>query len=393
MPKPLPTDALGLRDELLTEPERAKLDELAALLESTARPHLEWWWERAHSPVELRTTLARLRLEDDPAILGADGAPSLAYLGFKHFEFQRFDASIGTLYGGNVGMFRTVLRGGADPARFAALEPDILSFATTGCFALTEPEHGSDVARGLATVATRVGDEWRIDGHKRWIGNASVSDHALVVARDVADDVVRVFLVPTGAPGVTITDIPGKVALRMVRNGDISLRDVRVPDEARLPRINGFGDLARVLAELRYVIAWNAAGLQAGAYEAALRHATDDSSGRPAAREQGVQERLARMLGNVTATLALAARLTERRRAGALTGELAALAKAWIATQTRETVAIGREVAGLDGLLVGGGTARAFCDAEAVYTYEGTHEMNSLIVGRALTGVSAFVPR
>lgn len=386
-----PTDLLGHWDELLTDVEREKLRSLRALLEERARPHLADWWEAAESPSHLRQELAALRLEDDPALLRDDGRPSPFYIGFKHFEFARFDLSIGTVYGGQVGMFRTVVREGGSPEQVAALDPRIASFEYTGCFALTEPGHGSDIALGLETTATRDGDEWRITGRKRWIGNAAISDVILVVAKDAADGHAKAFLVPREAPGVSLTEIRGKIAARMVRNADIVLDDVRVDESQRLQRIDSFRDVSAILAQLRFVIGWNAAGLQTGAYEAALRYAlAREQFGRPIAGFQLIQEKLTRMLGNATATLALAVRLTELKRRGELTEVHAALAKTWAADRTRETVALGREIGGAEGVRVETDLARFFGDAEAVYTFEGTHEMNSLIVGRAITGLSAF---
>jgi glutaryl-CoA dehydrogenase len=342
-----PTDLLGYYDELLTDAQRAKLQSLRDLLEERARP--------------------------------------------QHFEFQRFDASIATVYGGQTGMFRTVVREGGSPEQVADLDPRIPTFELTGCFALTEPAHGSDVANGMETVATRDGDGWRISGHKRWIGNAAISDVVLVVAKDAADGAAKIFVVPRTAPGVSITDIRGKIALRMVRNGDIVLDDVHVAESSRLQRIDSFADVSRILGQLRYVIAWNAAGMQVGAYEAALAYAMRrEQFGRPIGGFQLIQEKLARMLGNATATLAFAVRLTDLKGRGELTEPIAALAKTWAADRVRETVALGREIAGAEGIRVDNDLARYFADAEAVYTYEGTHEMNSLIVGRAITGLSAF---
>lgn len=386
-----PTDPLGYADELLDDVERDKLASLRTLLHERARPHLAEWWERAECPAHLREELAALELEDDPALLRENGRPSPVYTGFKHFEFQRVDASIGTIYGGQTGMFRTVLREGGSPDQVARLDPHVASFAFTGCFALTEPDHGSDVASGMATTAVRDGDGWRITGHKRWIGNAPISDYAIVIARSAEDGQAKAFLVPTDAEGVEMTDIDGKIALRMVRNADIRLDDVFVPDDARLPRIESFRDVSRILAKLRYVIGWNAAGMQTGAYEAALAYALRrEQFGRPIAGFQLIQEKLTRMLGNATATLAFAVRLTALTERDALDDATAALAKTWAADRVRETVALGREIAGAEGIRVHNDLARFFADAEAVYTFEGTHEMNSLIVGRAISGLSAF---
>lgn len=386
-----PTDLLGYYDELLTDAERAKLQALRDLLDAEARPHLPQWWEEAHCPDHLRPLLAGLRLEDDPALLDENGNRSDFYVGFKHFEFSRVDSSIAVVYGGQTGMFRTVVREGGSPEQVAELDARIPSFDLTGCFALTEPNHGSDVAAGMETVATRDGDEWVITGHKRWIGNAAISELLAVVAKDAADGSAKIFLVPREAPGVTVEDIRGKIALRMVRNGDIRLENVRVPESARLQRVNSFVDVSAILAKLRYVIGWNAAGMQTGAYEAALRYAlARQQFGRPIAGFQLIQEKLTRMLGNASATLALAVRLTQLKARGELTDVIAALGKTWAADRVRETVALGREIAGAEGIRVDHDLARYFTDSEAIYTYEGTHEMNTLIVGRAITGLSAF---
>ncbi|MFS0734894.1 acyl-CoA dehydrogenase family protein [Microbacterium sp. 1P10UB] len=384
------TDLFGFA-ESLTAAETEKLAGLRALLEERARPHLARWWEDATCPEHLRAEMAALRLEDDPALLTADGAPRPVYIGFRHFELARFDMSIGTLYGGQVGMFRTLVREGGSPEQIERWDPRIPSFELTGCFALTEPAHGSDIAGGLETTAVRVGDSWRISGRKRWIGNAAISDVLVVVARDEVDGSAKAFVVPRTSDGVTVTDISGKIALRMVRNGDIVLDDVVVPEHDRLQRIDSFRDLSRILADLRFVVAWNAAGLQAGAYEAALRYTlAREQFGRPVAGFQLVQEKLTRMLGNATATLAMAMRLTERRASGAAEDAHAALVKTWAADRARETVALAREVCGAEGIRVDTDVARFFADAEALYTFEGTHEINSLIVGRAITGLSAF---
>jgi glutaryl-CoA dehydrogenase len=385
-----PTDVFGYGARL-TDAEAAKLAELRELLERSARPHLAAWWEDAHCPAHLRQEIAALHLEDDPAILDEDGEPRPVYVGFRHLELARFDMSIGTLYGGQVGMFRTLVRRGGSPEQVEQWDPRIRSFELTGCFALTEPDHGSDVAGGLETTATREGDTWRIHGHKRWIGNAALSEVIVVVARDTADDRVKAFLVPRAADGVTVRDVTGKIALRMVRNGDIELRDVRVPESDRLQRIDSFADLAAILADLRFVVAWNAAGLQIGAYEAALAYAMRRRQfGRPIAGFQLVQEKLSRMLGNATATLALAVAITDARRNGGTDEMQAALVKGWAADRARETVALAREICGAEGIRVDNDVARFFADAEALYTFEGTREMNALIVGRAVTGLSAF---
>jgi glutaryl-CoA dehydrogenase len=247
------------------------------------------------------------------------------------------------------------------------------------------------VAGGLATTARREGDEWVLDGAKRWIGNAAYSEFVGVFARDVADGQVKVFLARTDDPGMTLTTIERKAALRLITNSDIALDGVRVPETHRLQRVSSFADVSALFRTLRPDIAWIAAGAQAGAYEAALRYTLSrEQFGRPIAGFQLVQDKLVRMLGNVTASLGMAVRLAERRQAGVSRDEDSALAKVWLSDRLRETVAWAREVVGGNGIVIDNDVARFFTDAEAVYTYEGTREINTLIVGRAVTGLSAF---
>ncbi|UOQ57372.1 acyl-CoA dehydrogenase family protein [Leucobacter allii] len=377
---------------LLEPAERAKLRALRAVLEARARPVIAEYWERAESPVELLPALRDLRLVDDPALLGPDGRTRELFAGFRVFEFSRVDIGIGMLFHGQVAMFRELVLRGGSPEQAAAWDAAILDFEMTGAFGLTEPDHGSDVARGLETTARRDGDDWILDGRKRWVGNAAHSAFVAIFARDVADGEVKAFLARTDAPGLTRTTIERKIALRLVTNSDIALEGVRVPESHRLQRVRSFADVAELFQPLRADVAWIGAGAQAGAYEAALRYALERRQfGRPIAGFQLVQEKLVRMLGNVTASLALAVRLAERRQTGEGSEADSSLAKVWIADRLRETVALAREVVGGNGLVADHDVARFFTDAEAVYTYEGTREINTLLVGRAVTGLSAFV--
>ncbi|BDZ44643.1 acyl-CoA dehydrogenase family protein [Naasia aerilata] len=386
-----PSDQYGF-GERLTDAERGKLLALRKVLDTQVRPILADSWERAVTPIQVREPLRDLRLIDDPAILGPDGRPRAIYTGFRAFEFSRVDIGVGMMFHGQTAMFRELVLQGGSPEQAAEWDPLIVSFERTGAFALTEPDHGSDVARGLATTARRDGDRWILDGEKRWIGNAAHSEYVAVFARDVADGQVKVFLARTDAPGMTLTTIERKASLRIVTNSDIDLDGVVVPESHRLQRIRSFADVSALFRTLRPDVAWIAAGAQAGAYEAALRYALERRQfGRPIAGFQLVQDKLVRMLGNITGSLGVAVRLSERRDEGIQRDEDSALAKVWIADRLRETVALAREIVGGNGLVIDSDVARFFTDAEAVYTYEGTRDINTLIVGRAVTGLSAFV--
>ena len=369
--------------DLLTDAERAVLQKLRAVLDTEVRPLLDEYWERGEFPLQVLPDLIDLDLID-----AGDGP---LYAGFRNFELARTDASVATMYNAQSGLFRATVRHGGSPEQAAELDPQVRSFALTGVFALTEPESGSDIARGLATTARRDGDAWTIDGAKRWIGGADAVDVLAVFARDVADGPVKAFLVPRTAPGVRLTKIPGKTALRMMQNFDIALDEVRVDDQARLGNVNSFRDVAGLLRRMRSDVAWIACGVQAGAYEAALRYTRERTQfGRAVAGFQLVQEKLARMLANLTASLGLVVRLTQLQERGIYRDEDSALAKMTTSLHMRETVALAREVVGGNGITLATDVARFHADAEAVYSYEGTHEINALVVGRSVTGLSAF---
>ena len=380
-------DPYGIADRL-TEAERAPILRLRTVLENEIKPLVAEYWEKGEFPYQIAPSLHGLNLMTPEEI---DGEPRSLYHGFRIFELARTDASMATFYTAQAGLFRTSCRVGASPEQFAELDPKITSFETTGVFCLTEPDHGSDIAGGLAATAERQGDEWVINGAKRWIGGAFTADYLAVFARDVADGQVKAFLVDREAPGVTLEKIYGKTALRMMQNADISLENVRVPEAQRLQNCNSFKDVAAMLRVMRSDVAWIATGIQAGAYEAALRYVCSrEQFGKSLGSFQLVQEKLARMLGNVTASLSMVSDLAAKQDRGEYRDEDSALAKMWISLHMRETVALAREVVGGNGITLATDVARFHADAEAVYSYEGTHEINALVVGRSITGKSAF---
>ncbi|WP_173922923.1 acyl-CoA dehydrogenase family protein [Agromyces sp. Marseille-P2726] len=383
-------DPYGFAQTHLSDPARAALGRLQAVLDRDIRPMLDEAWETASMPAEILEALISLDLMR-PVGVDASEATSSMFSGFRNYVLARTDVSVATLYNAQSGLFRSTVALGGSPAQATELDPRIASFGLRGVFALTEPEHGSDIARGLATTARRDGDAWILDGAKKWIGGAAASEVLAVFARDVDDDAVKAFLVPTDGRGVTVEAIGGKVSLRPMQNAMIRLDGVRVPEESRLQRVNGWHDVSRILRAMRSDVAWIAAGLQAGALEAAVRYVRERRQfGRPLAAFQLVQEKIARMLGNSTSSLGLVVQLSLRQDGGEWADENSALAKMQTARLARETVALAREVLGGNGILLEHEVARFFTDAEAVYSYEGTHEINSLIVGRAVTGSSAF---
>ena len=256
-----------------------------------------------------------------------------------------------------------------------------------GAFGLTEPEHGSDISAGLATSARRDGDEWVLNGEKKWIGNAAFADLVVIWARDEEDEQVKGFVVEKGTEGMTFDKQEDKIALRVVQNAEIHLADVRVPEANRLQRAESFRSTADVLRVTRMSVAWQATGCARGAFEHALRYTkARQQFGRPIASFQMVQDLLVKMLSNVTASTAMNVRASQLQDAGLLKDEHASLCKAHATVRMREAVGWAREVLGGNGILLEHHVGRFVADAEAIYSYEGTREMNTLIVGRAITG-------
>ncbi|MEJ1116517.1 acyl-CoA dehydrogenase family protein [Paenarthrobacter sp. CCNWLY172] len=381
-------------EALLTTEERQVLGRLRGFLEAEAKPLLAEYWERGEFPEQLAQPLIDLDVME-PSDLTVEGPARGIYHGFRIFELARTDASLATWYTAQAGLFRTAIRVGASEEQQREWMPKVIDFSLKGVFSLTEPGHGSDIAGGLSTTARFEegpdGGSWVLDGAKRWIGGASTADVLCVFARDVADGQVKAFLVDRTATGVSLEKIHGKTSLRMMQNAHITLNKVRVPEAMRLHKVNSFKDVASMLRAMRSDVAWIATGIQAGAFEAALAYVKERQQfGRSLGSFQLVQEKLARMLGNITASLSLVVRLTEQQGWGIYRDQDSALAKMQTSLMMRETVALAREVVGGNGITLAADVARFHADAEAVYSYEGTHEINALIVGRALTGASAF---
>ncbi|MET0304195.1 MAG: acyl-CoA dehydrogenase family protein [Microbacteriaceae bacterium] len=388
---PIPSDFYGFSSQL-TDQEKDLLTRLRHYLETEVRPIVNDHWARAEFPMQVVKPLADL---------GAFGMPweevrqfenSAVFRGWVALELARVDAGVATLVGMQNGLVMGSIGVAGDAAQRAEWLPRFASGELLGCFALTEPLSGSDSAQGLRTVATRDGDDWVITGEKRWIGNGTIADVAVVWAKSAEDGQVKGFLVPTDSEGWSATKIENKQALRSVQNADIVLDGVRVPESHRLQNANSFRDTAAVLRLTRAEVAWAAVGNSIGAYEAALRYAGERVQfGKPIAGHQLIQEHFAKMIGNITSSIALCTRVSEMLDQGTQRDEHAALAKEFACSRMRETVAWARESMGGNGIVLDNDVARHFADAEALYSYEGTREMNTLIVGRALTGQAAFV--
>jgi glutaryl-CoA dehydrogenase len=387
----LDSDFYFFQDQL-TDRENEQILKIRDFMEREVRPIANDYWKRAEFPHQLIPGIAALGLFGSEWEETRQFESSAVFRGWTALEIARVDGSMTTAIGVQSGLAMGALGVGGSPEQRARWLPGMAKGEILGSFGLTEPLSGSDTARGLHTTAERTGDIWTINGAKRWIGNATFAHFTVIWARDVADEQVKGFIVPTDSPGYTATKIEDKQSLRIVQNADITLVDVKVPEENRLQKINSFRDLAVVLRLTRAGVAWQAVGNALGAYEAALSYAKQrEQFGKPIAGFQLIQDLLAQCLGNITASIALCMQVSRLLDEGRQSDSQSAMAKAFATTKARETVAMCREIVGGNGITLDYGVAKAFADAEAIYTFEGTRQMNSLIVGRKITGLQAFV--
>ncbi|WP_314100520.1 acyl-CoA dehydrogenase family protein [uncultured Frigoribacterium sp.] len=387
----LASDFYGYED-LLTDREKSVLADLRHYLETEVKPIVNDHWARAEFPTRIVKGLADLGIFALPWEETRPFENSAVFRGWVALELARVDASVATFVGVQNGLAMGSISVGGSPEQRAEWLPRLASGELVGAFGLTEPLSGSDSAQGLRTVATRDGDDWVLTGSKRWIGNATFSDLTIIWAKSAEDGQVKGFIVPTSTPGYTATKIEDKQSLRIVQNADIVLDGVRVPESLRLQQANSFRDTAAVLRLTRAEVAWAAVGNSIGAYEAALAYAGERIQfGKPIAAHQLVQDLLVKCIGNITASLGMVVRVSQMLDDGKQRDEHASLAKAYTTARMRETVAHAREVLGGNGIVLDYDVARHFADAEALYSYEGTREMNTLIVGRSITGQAAFV--
>ena len=375
-------------EQLLSGKERDRLAEVREFLAREVTPIAVDCWNRGEFPMDLIPKLAEVDLVSPVRRQGY----SNLFAGILHAEVTRADTSIATFMGVHDGLFTGSIEALASQEQQEAWLPDIYSLRKIGAFGLTEPLGGSDVAGGTRTTARREGGSWILNGAKRWIGNATFSDWVVVYARDLADNQVKGFLVDTAAEGYSATKIENKISLRTVQNADITLENVVVPDFFKLANANSFRDTNKVLKVTRLAVAWQAVGQQLAAFDVARRYAVERSQfGRPIASFQLVQNQLVQILGNAVSSMGMMVRLSQLEDAGEAKDEQSALAKAFTTARMRESVAIGRSLLGGNGIVTDFGMAKIFSDAEAIYSYEGTHEINTLVTGRAITGISAIV--
>lgn len=361
-------------------------------MEDEIRPIANKYWLKGEFPAQIIPKMAAL----DICALTYEGfgtrQDSFVMEGIIAMEMARVDVSISTFFGVHSGLaMGSIYLCGSEEQKQEWL-PKMARMEQIGAFGLTEPNVGSAVAGGLGTTCKKEGDEWILNGQKKWIGNATFADVIVIWANDIDSNQVKGFLVRKENPGFKAEKMHDKMALRTVENALITLTDCRIPEKDRLQKCDSFKDTAKVLKMTRAAVAWQAVGCARGAYESALKYTRKrEQFGKPIASFQLIQNHLVEMLANLTAMQTLCFRLSELQDQDLLTDEHASLAKVFCSLRTRDVVRSAREVMGGNGILLEYDVARFVADAEAIYSYEGTKEINSLIVGRAITGYSAFI--
>lgn len=386
-PIPFPeADILHVADQLCAE-ERERLHKLHDFLQAEVRPVVGEYWDREEFPFELLPKLA----EHGFGEIALDGTSRL-FKGLAYAEVTRVDVSVSALVGiHNELVVELIDQLGSQEQKDKWL-PGLRQFTKLGCFALTEPDHGSDIAGGLATSAKRTDEGWEINGSKRWIGGGTFADFAIVFARDEQDQGIKGFIVELDREGVSKEKISRKCGLRCMQNANLGFEDVHIPEENLVPGAESFAETNIMLKNSRAWVGWQAAGVQLGIFDAARDYAVNrDQFGKKIAKFQLVQEALSRILGNASASLAMLAQVAWMQENGGIEMPHAALAKATATRLARESAAAARALGGGNGILTDYELSKFFNDVEVLYTYEGTYDINSLIVGRAITGMSAFV--
>jgi len=390
---PQPNSDFYLLSETLPPEELAIVKQVRTFMETKVQPIITKYWVDDSFPFELLPVIKELNI-GGVAMNGYGCRGGSAQLfGLIAMEMARVDSSIATFFGVHNGLaMGSIYLGGSEEQKQKWLPP-MARWEKIGCFGLTEPLVGSGTSGGLTTTAKRDGDTWILNGQKKWIGNSPWCDISIIWARDLGDNQVKAFIVENKTtPGFTVEKIQNKIALKVVQNGLITMENCRIPEENRLQNDQSFRDTARVLKMTRFMVGWEATGCAMGAYENAVKYCQERLQfGKLIGSFQMVQDLLAKMLANITASQCLLVRMSQLDAEGKMTDAHASLAKAFTTAKCRETVAWARELLGGNGISADYNVGRFFVDSEALYSYEGTFQMQNLILGKAITGLSAFI--
>lgn len=380
-------------DMHFTDKQKALRQRVRDYNEQDVLPHINPYWEKAEFPYDIAMKLKDLGIVGGMLDgYGSAGLDPIEY-GLMGYELAKADGSIATFMGvqstlamGSIGLL-------GDEEQKARWLPDMATLDKIGAFGLTEPDIGSDAAR-VKTTARQDGDNYILNGAKRWIGNASISDVLIIWARDEESGKFGGYVIENAreTDGVTLSDIWGKISKRAVLNADITLENVRIPKANKLAHATSFRDVAKVLFVGRYSAAWAGAGIASGAFELALKYTQErEQFGKPIASYQLIQQKLVEMATELTLMQTLCLQMARSYERDELTDGMVSMAKYNNARKARAVTRLARECLGGNGILIDNHIARLMLDTEAVYTYEGTNEVNLLLVGRELTGINAFV--
>jgi alkylation response protein AidB-like acyl-CoA dehydrogenase len=379
--------------ETLPPDELVIVKQVRSFMETKVQPIITKYWVEDSFPFELLPAIKELNIGGIAMNGYGCRGGSAQLFGLIAMEMARVDSSIATFFGVHNGLaMGSIYLGGSEEQKKKWLPP-MARWEKIGCFGLTEPLVGSGASGGLTTTAKRDGDTWTLNGQKKWIGNSPWCDISIIWARDLVDNQVKAFIVENKTtPGFKVDKIQNKIALKVVQNGLITMENCRIPEENRLQNDQSFRDTARVLKMTRFMVGWEATGCAMGAYENALKYSQERLQfGKPIGSFQMVQDLLAKMIANITASQCLLVRMSQLDAEGKMTDAHAALAKAFTTAKCRETVAWARELLGGNGISADYNVGRFFVDSEALYSYEGTFQMQNLILGKAITGLSAFL--
>ncbi len=380
-----------LLDELLTEEQRLIRDTVRDFVDREVIPIIGEYYMKGEFPKHLVPMMAELGLLAPwlPPEYGGSGIDSIAY-GLINMELERGDSAMRSFVSVTSGLVAyPIYTFGSEEQRKKYL-PKLTSGELIGCYGLTEPDAGSDPG-SMRTYAKKDGNEWVLNGAKMWITNANIADFAVVYARDIDSGKILGFIVERDMKGVSFPEITGKLSLRASATGEIVLDDVRVPESNRLPGVDSLRHPLMCLTQARYGIAWGAVGAAMACYEEALQYAKERIQfGKPIARYQLIQMYLVEMLNEITKAQLLVYRLAQLKDSGKMRYPQVSLAKMNNVRMALDICRRARSVLGANGISIEFNCMRHAANLEAVYTYEGTHEMQTLIVGRDITGIEAF---
>ncbi|MGC0422835.1 acyl-CoA dehydrogenase family protein [Embleya sp. AB8] len=384
-----PADPLGI-DDLLEPEDKAIRESVRRFCADHVTPYVADWFERGELPAVREVArglggigVLGMTLEG----YGCAGTSAVQY-GLACLELEACDSGLRSLVSvqGSLAMY-AIHRFGSEEQRLTWL-PRLAAGEALGCYGLTEPDHGSDPA-SMRTHAKRDGADWVLNGRKMWITNGSVADVAVIWAR--ADEGVRGFVVPTDTPGFAATDIKHKMSLRASITSELTLDEVRLPADAVLPDVVGMRGPLTCLSEARYGIVWGSVGAARACFEAALDYAkTREQFGRPIAGFQLTQAKLTDMAVEIGKAHLLALHLGRRKDAGTVRPEQISFGKLNNVREAIEIARTARTILGANGISLEYPVIRHMNNLESVLTYEGTSEMHTLVIGKALTGLDAF---